>query len=146
MSNSRPVLLRSLRLVCSVLNRSPSRFLHEIILVDDCSDNGKKFKFPSFISARLRPFNSTEMLCQIEEMVFITGEGERKFDALRLDEKENKYFKMLKELFLSAFFSSISTNNNIIIIIINFLFTVGIKLIIAHTLKKSELIKTNYLT
>ena len=34
----------------------------------------------------------------------------------------------------------------IIIIIINFLFTVGIKLIIAHTLKKSELIKTNYLT
>ena len=33
-----------------------------------------------------------------------------------------------------------------IIITINFLFTVGVKLIIAHTLKKSELIKTNYLT
>eukprot|EP00112_Aurelia_sp_Birch-Aquarium-sp1_P026638 Seg959.3 transcript_id=Seg959.3/GoldUCD/mRNA.D3Y31 product="Polypeptide N-acetylgalactosaminyltransferase 2" protein_id=Seg959.3/GoldUCD/D3Y31 len=28
-----------LRTVVSVLNRSPSRFLHEIVLVDDCSDN-----------------------------------------------------------------------------------------------------------
>ena len=34
----------------------------------------------------------------------------------------------------------------IVMIIINFLFTVGIKLIIAHILKKSEPIKTNYST
>ena len=33
-----------------------------------------------------------------------------------------------------------NNNNN------NFLFTVGIKLMIARTLKKNELIKTNYLT
>ena len=42
------------------------------------------------------------MLSQIKEAVLITGEGGLKFDALGLDKKENKSFKMLKARGVSA--------------------------------------------